>query len=88
MFKFKRKEDGLFEVVKIVADKRGLPIYTLKNDINDELFDCTINIPQDRQRTHLEIKDMLVGKKALVEYRERSGKKQVPFHAKIVRIYV
>ena len=88
MFKFKRKEDGLFTIVKIVADKRGLPIYTLKNDINDELFDCTINIPQDNQRTHLEIKDMLIGKKALVEYRERSGVKQVPFHAKIVRIYV
>lgn len=86
MFKFKHIDDGLFEVVNITTDKRGLPIYTLKNDINNELFDCTINISQDKQRQQLQIKNMLIGKKAFVEYRERSGIKQVPFHAKIIKI--
>lgn len=86
MFKFKKKEDGWFEIVAIKEDKRGLPIYTLKNDINDELFDCTINISQDAQREHLKIKDMLIGKNGFVEYRERSGVKQVPFHAKLIKI--
>lgn len=87
MLKFKRKEDGYFDVVDIKEDKRGLPIFTLKNDLNDELFDATINLPQDKQRFYLEIKDSVIAHgKALVEYRERSGIKQVPFHAKIINI--
>lgn len=88
MLKFKKKEDGLFEILAIKEDKRGLPIFTLKNDINDELFDATINLPQDKQRFYLEIKDTIIGKKGLVEYRERSGIKQVPFHSKLIKIYV
>ena len=88
MWKFKKKEDGKFKIVDIKSDKRGLPIYTLENDINSETFECTINLPQDKQKFQLEIKDTLIGKLALVEYRERSGVKQVPFHAKIVKVYV
>lgn len=88
MFKYKKKEDGLFEIVDIKADKRGLPIYTLKNDINGEYFECTINLSQDAQRNQLAMKNLLIGKKGLVEYRERSGVKQVPFHAKLIKIYV
>lgn len=88
MFKFKKKEDGKFKIVDIKPDKRGLPIYTLLNDINDEQFDCTINIPQNAQKAQLEVKNFLIGKLALVEYRERSGVKEVPFHAKIVKVYV
>lgn len=87
MLKFKKKEDGLFDVVNIKEDKRGLPIFTLKNDLNDELFDATINLPQKQQRIYLDIKDSVIAHgKALVEYRERSGVKQVPFHSKIVKI--
>lgn len=88
MLKFKRKEDGLFEILAIKEDKRGLPIFTLKNDINDELFDATINLPQDKQRFYLEVKDTIIGKKGLVEYRERSGVKQVPFHSKLIKIFI
>ena len=87
MFKYKKKEDGLFEIVDIKEDKRGLPIYVLKNDINSEYFECTINLPQDAQRNQLTIKKLLIGKKGLVEFRERSGVKQVPFHAKLIKIY-
>ena len=88
MFKFKRKEDGLFDIVDIKPDKRGLPIFTLRNDINDELFDSTINCDTEHQKFHLINKQQEIGKKALVEYRERSGVKSVPFHAKIVKIYL
>lgn len=88
MFKYKKKLDGMFEIVDIQEDKRGLPIYTLKNDINSETFECTINLPQDKQRNQLALKNTLIGKKGLVEYRERSGVKQVPFHAKLIKIYV
>ena len=87
MLKYKKKEDGLFTVVAVREDKRGLPIFTLKNDINDELFDSTINVPQAEQRKLLIVKDSIIAHgKALVEYRERSGIKQVPFHAKIINI--
>ena len=88
MLKFKKIQDGLFEVVDIREDKRGLPIFVLKNDLNDEVFECTINLPQSQQRYHLQIKDTLKGKKGLVEFRERSGVKQVPFHAKLIKIYI
>ena len=87
MLKYKKKLDGYFNVVAIKEDKRGLPIFTLKNDLNDELFDATINLPQNKQRIYLDIKDSVIAHgKALVEYRERSGIKEVPFHAKIIKI--
>lgn len=86
MFKYKKKEDGLFEIVEMKSDKRGLPIVILKNDINDELFECTINVPQTVQKTILSLKDRYIGKLGLVEFRERSGVKEVPFHAKLINI--
>lgn len=88
MFKFKRKEDGLFEIVDIKEDKRKLPIFVLKNDINSELFECTLNLSQNMQKDYLEKKDSVIGKKGFVEYRERSGVKQVPFHAKLIKIII
>lgn len=88
MLKFKKKLDGYFEILDIREDKRGLPIYILKNDINDEVFECTLNATQDVQRSHLNMKEALKGKKGLVEYRERSGVKQVPFHAKLIQIMI
>lgn len=88
MLKYKKKLDGYFTIIAIREDKRGLPIFTLKNDLNDELFDATINLPQDKQRFYLKIKESCIGKKGLVEYRERSGVKQVPFHSKLIKIYL
>ena len=88
MLKHKKILDGMFEIVNIEEDKRGLPIYTLKNDINGECFNATINLTQAAQRAQLEMKASLIGKKAFVEFRERSGVKQVPFYAKIIKVYV
>lgn len=88
MFKYKKKEDGLFDIVDIIEDKRGLPIYVLRNDINDELFECTLNATHETQQMHLRMRDKLIDKKGLVEFRERSGVKQVPFHAKLIKIYL
>lgn len=88
MLKFKKKLDGIFEILAVKEDKRGLPIFTIKNDINDELFDATLNATHIQQESYLAIKNTLIGKKGLVEYRERSGIKQVPFHAKLIQIYI
>lgn len=88
MFKFKKIDDGLFEIIDIKEDKRGLPVFVLKNDINDEYFECTYNATQDEQRRCISTplkEEMLANKLAFVEYRERSGVKQVPFHSKIIK---
>lgn len=89
MLKFKKKEDGLFTIVDIVPEgtkRSNLGKFVLKNDINDELFECTYNAPHSSQEEILANKAKYIGKCALVEYRERSGVSQVPFHAKAIKI--
>ena len=90
MLKFKKKEDGLFTIVDIVPEgtkRSNLGKFVLKNDINDELFECTFNAPHSSQEEILINKDKYIGHyKALVEFRERSGVSQVPFHAKCVKL--
>lgn len=89
MLKFKRIEDGKFIIVDIVPEgikRKHLPKFICRNDINDELFECTINKKQDVQEEYLINKDKYIGKYMKVEYRARSGVKQVPFHAKGIDI--
>ena len=91
MLKFKKKLDGLFTVLDIVPEgtKRAhLGKFVLKNDINDEVFECTYNAPHSAQEEILVNKaKYLTGEYlGLVEFRERSGQLQVPFHAKLVKL--
>ena len=89
MMKFKRKEDGKFVIVDIIPEGKriNLPKFICRNDINDELFEVTLNKPQSEQEEILSYKSNYIGKYlALVEYRERSGVKQVPFHSKIIEL--
>lgn len=92
MLKFKKKEDGLFTIIDIIPEgiKRShLPKFILRNDINDETFEATLNAPQKVQEQILIHKDKYINNYlALVEYRERSGIKQVPFHSKIVSLKI
>lgn len=90
MLKFKKKEDGLFTIIDIIPEgikRSNLGKFVLKNDINDELFECTYNAPHSAQEEILVNKDKYIGHyKALVEFRERSGISQVPFHAKCIKL--
>lgn len=89
MLKFKKKLDGLFTILDIVPEgkkRSNLGKFILKNDINDAPFDCTFNAPHSTQEEILANKDKYIGNKVFVEYRERSGITQVPFHAKGIRI--
>lgn len=88
MMKFKRKEDGKFLIVDIIPEGKriNLPKFVCKNDINNELFEVTLNKPQVEQEEILINKNKYIGKLALVEYRERSGVKEVPFHAKMIEL--
>lgn len=84
MFKFKKIDDGKFIIVDIKSEHKrsDLPLFVCRNDINDELFECSINKPQDVQREILANKDKYIGKYMQVEFRNRSGIKQCPFHAR------
>lgn len=90
MFKFKKVDDGKFIIVDIKSEHKrsDLPLFVLRNDINDELFECSINKPQHVQREMLINKDKYVGKYMLVEFRARSGVSQVPFHARGINIEI
>ena len=89
MLKFKKILDGLFTIIDVIPEgkKRAtLGKFVLQNDINDEQFECTYNAPHSVLEEVLINKDKYIGKKAFVEYRERAGIKEVPFHAKVIKI--
>ena len=88
MLKYKRVDDAKFKIVDVVPEgvRTNLCKLVLKNDINDELFECTVNFDHSRQEYILKNKEKYIGKYATVEFRERSGKLNVPFHAKAVDI--
>ncbi len=88
MLKYKRVDDAKFKIVDVVPEgvRTTLCKLVLKNDINDELFECTLNFDHSRQEYILKNKEKYVGKYASVEFRERSGRLNVPFHAKAVDI--
>ena len=88
MFKFKKIDDGKFVIVDIKSEhkRKDLPLFVLRNDINEELFECSINKPQDVQREILVHKEKYIGKYMQVEFRARSGVNKVPFHARGISI--
>lgn len=88
MFKFKKVDDGKFTIVDITSEhkRNDLPLFVCRNDINDELFECSINKPQDVQREMLIHKEKYIGKYMQVEFRARSGINKVPFHARGINI--
>lgn len=88
MLKYKRIDDAKFKIVDVIPEgiRTTLCKLVLRNDINDELFECTLNFDHSRQEYILKNKEKFIGKYAFVEYRERSGVKSVPFHAKAIDI--
>ena len=88
MFKFKKVDDGKFIIADIKSEHKrsDLPLFVCFNDINDELFECSINKPQDIQREIFVNKENYIGKYMIVEFRARSGVNQVPFHARGINI--
>lgn len=91
MYKYKKIHDGFFTVVDVVpegAKRSNLAKFVLRNDINAECFECTCNYSQATQAYILQHKHDYIDNHVKVEYRERSGVKQVPFHAKVVDINI
>ena len=88
MLKYKRVDDAKFKIVDVVPEgvRTTLCKFVLRNDINDELFECGVNFDHSRQEYILKHKQDYIGKYAFVAFFERSGVHQVPFHARCVDI--
>ena len=91
MIKYKRHTDGVFKVVDIIPESSknpDIPLFVLKNDINDELFKVHLTDTKEEQRRILVVKSAYIHKDAymFVEYGERSGINQLPFHIKNTKI--
>ena len=84
MIKFKRSTDGKFKIKDIYAEpiRRNIPIFLLINDINGATFEVHVGGSVDYQESILKNKEKYIGKMMYVEYGERSGVNQVPFHVK------
>ena len=89
MMKYKPLYDGKFVILDIIPEgvrRSNLPKFICKNDINEGTFEATIKGSFSEQEQYLINKDKYIGKLLFIEYRERSGVKNVPFHAKAVKI--
>ena len=91
MLKYKRATDGKFLILDIYpeGEKRDLPLFKLKNDINDATFEVHINGSFEYQKIFLndKVRENTIGKYMFVEFGERSGINQLPFHCKSVVLY-
>ena len=89
MIKYKKSTDGVFTIIDIYPEgikRNHIPLFLLKNDINDATFEVHVGGSQDYQASILVNKHLYIGKKMYVEYGERSGVNSVPFHVKETRI--
>lgn len=91
MIKYKRSTDGKFTIIDIYPEgikRKNIPLFLLKNDINDATFEVHIGGAQSYQESFLNeyVKRNTIGKQMYVEYGERSGVNQVPFHIKTTYI--
>lgn len=89
MYKSKPILDGKFEILDIIPEGAKRPNFSkfvLRNDINGETFECMPIGDASTRESYLLNKDKLIGKTAFVEYRCRSGVKNVPSHGNLIKI--
>ena len=85
MIKYKKSTDGKFTIIDIYPEgikRSNIPLFLLRNDINDSTFEVHVGGSHEYQESILKDKDNYIGKQMYVEYGERSGVEQVPFHVK------
>lgn len=89
MIKYKKHTDGIFTIIDIYPEgnkRSDLPLFKCKNDINNETFECHIGGTFEEQAEYLKNKDLYIGRELEIEFGERSGVNQLPFHIKGVRL--
>lgn len=90
MIKFKKSTDGIFQILDIYPEgtkRMDIPLLKCKNDINDATFECHIGGNFEYQNHILRNAKQYVGKFLDIEFGERSGVNQLPFHIKTVRLH-
>ena len=90
MIKFKKSTDGIFQILDIYPEgtkRMDIPLLKCKNDINDATFECHIGGNFEYQNHILRNAKQYIGKFLDIEYGERSGVNQLPFHIKTVRLH-
>jgi len=88
MMKIKKALHTECEVLDVVPKDREpeTGVFILKNDINEEEFTCNPFGTFQERKAYLDDKEYYIGKKATVKYYERSGVKEVPYHANVETI--
>ena len=89
MIKFKKSTDGKFQIIDIKPEgikRPDIPLFICKNDINDAQFEVHCGGSLDYQRSLLKRKEDFIGKYMYVEFGERSGVNDLPFHVKTTYI--
>lgn len=86
LVKLKFFDDAEFLVIDVVSKDREpeTGMFVCQNNINDETF--TVNPMGDyfKRKEYLDNKDNYIGRLVTVKFYERSGIKQVPFHANAI----
>lgn len=88
MIKYKKATDGIFTIIDVIPEgikRSDIAKFVCKNDINDNTFECKLSASLDFQRACLKHKNKLIGEQLFIEYGERSGINNLPFHLKTVR---
>ena len=89
MIKYKKSTDGKFMIIDIKPEgikRPDIPLFICKNDINDAEFECHVGGTFEYQKQCLKHKDKYIGRYMYVEYGERSGINELPFHIKTTSI--
>lgn len=88
MVKVKFYQDSEFKIIDVIPKPNDPTncLFVMENDINDETFTCNPMASFTEQESYLANKDNYIGRFATVKYYERSGVKEVPFHANVVTI--
>lgn len=87
MIKYKRHTDGKFMIIDVKPEgikRPDIPLFICKNDINDAEFEVHLSGTIEYQKSQF-TKDN-IGKFMFIEYGERSGVNEVPFHVKNVML--
>lgn len=87
MRKLKREMFDKFTIVDIVPrnESDGLPLFILRNDLNDNTFESSCNGSHGLQRSILENKAKYIGTTITVKYYERT-ENLIPFHTTVMLI--
>ena len=88
MMKVKRFQDAEFEIIDIVSkvNEPDSALFVCRNDINDATFKVNPMGTLTERKEYLTNKVDYIGKKATVKFYERSGVKDVPFHASLITV--